>query len=89
MEILAGYSPIKEVAQMEIVRSELSRKLIEDALNDVSDSNLQNASFMLSGRQIEVIKQLARENRYLNSQGAVLRYILDDWMRLQLEDGSK
>lgn len=74
---------------MDIVRSELSRKLIEDALNDVSDTNLQNASFMLSGKQIEVIRQLAKENRYLNSQGAVLRYILDDWMRSQLEDGSE
>lgn len=74
---------------MDIIRSELSRKLIEDALTDIGESNLQNASFMLSAKQIEVIKQLARENRYLNSQGAILRYILDDWMRSQLEDGSK
>ena len=74
---------------MDIVRSELSRQLIEEALVDIGDANLQNASFMLSEKQIQVIKQLARENRYLNSQGAVLRYILDDWMRSQLEDSSE
>lgn len=71
---------------MDIVRSEQSRKLIEQVLAAPGDENLQNASFMLAPAQIELIKQLARDNRYLNSQGAVLRYIIDDWARLQLKD---
>lgn len=72
---------------MDIVRTSQSRKLIEDALLVNGNENLKNASFMLSPKQIEVLQQLARENRYLNSQGAVLRYILDDWMRSQLDEG--
>lgn len=72
---------------MDIIRTSQSRKLIENALLVNGDENLKNASFMLSPKQIEVLQQLARENRYLNSQGAVLRYILDDWMRSQLEEG--
>lgn len=69
---------------MDIVRSEQSRKLIEQVLAAPGEENLVNASFMLSPVQVEMIKQLARENRYLNSQGAVLRYIIDDWARQQL-----
>lgn len=71
---------------MDIVRSEQSRKLIQQVLAAPGDENLQNASFMLAPKQIELIRQLARDNRYLNSQGAVLRYIIDDWARLQLKD---
>lgn len=69
---------------MEIVRSEQSRKLIEQMLNAPGEENLVNASFMLSPIQLDLIKQLAKENRYLNSQGAVLRFIIDDWARMKL-----
>lgn len=76
---------------MDIVRSEQSRKLIEQVLVAPGEENLVNASFMLSPIQLDLIKQLARESRYLNSQGAVLRYIIDDWARIQLRgcDGQK
>lgn len=69
---------------MDIVRSPQSRKLIEEALEVNDEGNLVNASFMLSPKQLEVIRQLAKENRYMNSQGAVLRFIIDEWMRKQL-----
>lgn len=73
---------------MDIVRSEQSRKLLEQLLGSPGDENLINASFMLSPIQVELIRQLSKDNRYLNSQGAVLRYIIDDWARQQLEDRS-
>ncbi len=72
---------------MNIIRTPQSRHLIETALEMNGDENLTNASFMLTPKQVEVLRALARENRYLNSQGAVLRYILDDWMRSQLDEG--
>ena len=71
---------------MDIIRSEQSRKLLSELMQAPGEENLVNASFMLSPIQVDLIKQLARENRYLNSQGAVLRYIIDDWARRQLED---
>lgn len=71
---------------MDIIRSEQSRKLLNELMQAPGEENLVNASFMLSPIQVELIKQLARENRYLSSQGAVLRYIIDDWARRQLED---
>lgn len=74
----------RELAQMNIVRSEQSRKLIKEMLGAPGDENLANTSFMLSPVQIDLIRQLARDNRYLNSQGAVLRFIIDDWARMQL-----
>jgi hypothetical protein len=70
---------------MDIVRSEQSRKLLGQVLQTPGDENLVNASFMLSPIQVQLIRQLASDNRYLNSQGAVLRYIIDDWARHQLE----
>jgi hypothetical protein len=75
----------QEAPAMQIVRTPQSWQLIEDALTVNEGENLVNASFMLSPKQIEMIRQLARENRYLSSQGAVLRYIIDEWMRNQLE----
>lgn len=69
---------------MEIIRSEQSRKLAEQVLVSQGDDPLQNASFMLSKVQIELIKQLASDNRYMNSQGAILRFIIDDWVRMKL-----
>mgnify|MGYP001059415023 CR=1 FL=1 len=70
---------------MEIIRSEQSRKLAERLLvSPGEDEPLQNASFMLSPAQIALIKQLAKDNRYMNSQGSILRFIIDDWTRMKL-----
>jgi hypothetical protein len=70
---------------MNIVRSQQSRGLMQEALISNGDgaNNLENVSFMLAPSQREVIKQLARENRF--SQGVVLRIIVDEWMQNKLE----
>jgi hypothetical protein len=71
--------------KMQVVHSEESWELIKKALDDGESENLVNASFMLTPIQIKIIRQLAQENRYVSSQGAILRYIIDEWMRYQLE----
>ncbi len=67
---------------MNIIRSEQSLGLIQQALSTNGEGNLENVSFMLSPSQRNVIKQLARENRM--SQGVILRIILDEWMQLKV-----
>ena len=71
-----------EVAVMNIIRSEQSRGLMQEALVGGDEGNLENVSFMLSPSQRAVIKQLSKENRL--SQGVILRIIIDEWMQLKL-----